>query len=92
MKYLLLALLTVAATAWAADRAVNGYTRSNGTYVQPYERTAPDNTRSNNYSTQGNINPYTGQQGTKPMEPNYNSFQQPSQSTQRENGFNPYGR
>jgi hypothetical protein len=90
MKYVLLALLAIGATASAADRAVNGYTRSNGTYVQPYERTAPNNTRADNYSTQGNTNPYTGQQGTKPLEPNYNSFQQPSQSNRGQNGFNPY--
>ncbi len=39
---------------------VNGYYRSNGTYVQPYQRTAPDGVRSNNYSYPGNYNPNTG--------------------------------
>ena len=39
---------------------VRGYTRSDGSYVQPYQRTAPDNTRSNNYSYQGNYNPNSG--------------------------------
>jgi hypothetical protein len=47
------------------DETVNGYTRSNGTYVQPYHRTAPDSNPYNNYSTQGNVNPYTGQIGHK---------------------------
>ena len=44
---------------------VSGYTRSNGSYVNSYERSSPDNTTSNNWSTKGNINPYTGQEGTK---------------------------
>ena len=47
-----------------AGEYVNGYTKPNGTYVQPYYRTAPDSTLLNNYSTQGNVNPYTGQPGT----------------------------
>lgn len=48
---------------YGSDQRVTGYTRSNGTYVQPYHRTAPDNTMYNNYSSQGNVNPYTGQTG-----------------------------
>ena len=44
---------------------VQGYTRANGTYVQPYVRTAPDNTRENNWSSKPNIDPYTGKEGTK---------------------------
>jgi hypothetical protein len=47
------------------DQQVSGYTRSNGTYVEPYHRTAPDSNPYNNYSTQGNVNPYTGQAGHK---------------------------
>ncbi len=39
---------------------VNGYYRSNGTYVQSYERTAPDGNPYNNYSYPGNYNPNTG--------------------------------
>ena len=50
---------------------VDGYTTKNGTYVAPHYRSAPDNTRSNNYGTQGNVNPYTGQQGTQPAQPSY---------------------
>jgi hypothetical protein len=33
-----------------ADVFVNGYTRSNGTYVAPHYRTAPDGNPYNNYS------------------------------------------
>jgi hypothetical protein len=39
---------------------VNGYYKSNGTYVNSYERTAPDGNPYNNYSYPGNYNPNTG--------------------------------
>ena len=72
----LIALSLLIACAAQAQVHVQGYTRSNGTYVQPYTRTAPDNTNLNNYSTQGNVNPYTGQAGT--VQPNYApSYQAP---------------
>jgi hypothetical protein len=56
------------ASAASAQVAVDGYTRKDGTYVQPYQRTAPNSTRNDNYSTQGNVNPYTGVAGTKPRD------------------------
>lgn len=49
---------------YAAVR-VNGYYKKNGTYVQPYYRSNPNSTKLDNYSTKGNINPYTGKIGTK---------------------------
>lgn len=71
MKTLTLALVasillcTVVGTTRAfAQQYVKGYTRADGTYVQGYYRTQPDGNVWNNYSTQGNYNPYTGQQGT----------------------------
>jgi len=53
---------------------VSGYYRNDGTYVQPYFRIAPNNTNRDNFSTKGNINPYTGKPGW--IEPNskYNTF------------------
>ncbi|WP_197077514.1 hypothetical protein [Hyphomicrobium sp. 99] len=48
-----------------ADDYVHGYTRSNGTYVEPYYKSSPNNSTFDNYSTKGNVNPYTGQEGTK---------------------------
>lgn len=45
--------------------SVSGYTKSNGTYVAPSHRTSADSIKSNNWSTKGNINPYTGKLGTK---------------------------
>lgn len=68
------ALLGALALPCAAGEYVNGYVRSNGTYVQPYYRSAPDSTTLNNYSTQGNVNPYTGEAGTKA--PTYGSTYQ----------------
>jgi hypothetical protein len=44
---------------------VRGYTKSNGTYVAPHVRTAPDSTPANNWSTKPNVNPITGKEGTK---------------------------
>ncbi|QLB63476.1 hypothetical protein [Paraburkholderia caribensis] len=52
-------------SSYGSDEQVSGYTRSNGTYVEPYHRTAPDSNPYNNYSTRGNVNPYTGQPGYK---------------------------
>lgn len=45
------------------DVSVDGYYRRNGTYVAPYIRTSPNHTRDDNYSTRGNINPYTLEKG-----------------------------
>jgi hypothetical protein len=44
---------------------VKGSTRKNGTYVAPHERTAPNKTKDDNWSTKGNVNPNTGKKGTK---------------------------
>lgn len=51
--------------AFAKDTYVSGYFRKNGTYVQSHYRSAPDGDVSNNWSTRGNVNPYTGQMGTR---------------------------
>lgn len=43
---------------------VKGYTKKNGTYVEPYYRSSPDHNPYNNYSYPGNTNPYTGKTAT----------------------------
>jgi hypothetical protein len=48
-----------------ADNYVEGHFRSDGTFVPGHYRTAPDNTNVNNYSTQPNVNPHTGSQGSR---------------------------
>lgn len=64
MKLLMASIFFISTQAFAKDIMVQGYYRSNGTYVAPHHRSAPNNTKYDNYSSQGNINPYTGQQGT----------------------------
>lgn len=59
-----IAILAAATPALARDVYVHGYTTRNGTYVAPHHRSSPDSTPYNNYSTQGNVNPYTGRSGT----------------------------
>lgn len=44
---------------------VRGYTRRDGTYVAPHHATNPNGTRADNWSTRGNINPFTGRLGTR---------------------------
>lgn len=48
-----------------ADVHVRGYYRKNGTYVAPHWRSSPNNTTLDNWSTKGNVNPYTLKEGTK---------------------------
>lgn len=83
MKRIVIAVLAVSIAAPAlaqSDHYVRGYVRQDGTYVQPHMQTNPDGNPYNNYSTQGNVNPYTGQPGT------VNPYAQPQQP-----GYNPYG-
>lgn len=78
MKAIIIVAGLLAATgASAQGHLVEGYTRSNGTYVAPHYQSEANGTKLDNYSTQGNVNPYTGRAGT--VDP-----YQPSQS-------NPYG-
>jgi len=48
-----------------ADSYVNSYTKKDGTFVKGYMKSDPDGIFSNNYSSYGNVNPYTGKKGTK---------------------------
>lgn len=62
--YCTLAIALIVTSAAQAQNSVNGYWRKNGTFVAPHFRTNPDSSRLNNWSTQGNSNPYTGRRGT----------------------------
>lgn len=68
-------LLAALSTAAFADTYVHGHYRKDGTYVQPHHRSNPNSTTTDNYSTQGNVNPYTGEAGTKP--PSNNPYYNP---------------
>ncbi|MGH8562750.1 MAG: hypothetical protein ACREXW_01165 [Gammaproteobacteria bacterium] len=84
MRVLLGTLLLALSLGASADQWVSGYTRKDGTYVQPHMRSDPDGYRPNNYSTRGTVNPYTGERGYR------------SDDGYRSNGgsrsLNPYGR
>lgn len=57
--------------AFGQNVQVGGYYRSNGTYVKPYTRTAPNHTNRDNYTTRPNVNPYTGSKGYKKPDNNW---------------------
>ncbi len=59
-----LVVMTIAPSFAQSSHAVRGYTRRDGTYVAPHRATNPNSTRSDNWSTKGNVNPYTGKAGT----------------------------
>lgn len=47
------------------SHTVSPYVNSYGTTVRGSHATNPNNTQMDNYSTRGNINPYTGAVGTR---------------------------
>ena len=70
---LVIAMLAIVSMALpvSASTYVRGYYRSNGTYVSPHYRSSPNSNFYDNWSTQGNYNPYTGSQGYRTT-PSYN--------------------
>ena len=44
---------------------VRPYVTKRGTFVQPHIQTNPNGTRRDNFSTKGNVNPFTGKPGTR---------------------------
>jgi opacity protein-like surface antigen len=77
MKKLILAFVAVAllAPAASAQVRVEGYTKKDGTYVAPHYRSNPNSTAIDNWSTKGNVNPYTAKKGTKQPESSWGSSQ-----------------
>jgi len=57
--------LTNSFAAKGGSHSVKGHVTKSGTYVAPHRATNRDNTKSNNWSQKGNVNPYTGKEGTK---------------------------
>jgi hypothetical protein len=56
-------LSMLVAAANKETHTVRGYVRKDGTYVKPHRQTDPDANKYNNYSTEGNMNPFTGEKG-----------------------------
>lgn len=53
---------------------VEGYHRSDGTYVKGHYRTNPNSTNRDNYTTKPNTNPYTGEKGYIAPDNKHNSY------------------
>ena len=66
---LFLSFFLIISLSAAAQVHVRGYYRKDGTYVQPHYRSRPDGNFDNNWSTKGNVNPYTGKEGTRVSPP-----------------------
>lgn len=60
-----LCLLIATASSFALAKSTKGYVKKDGTHVAPYKSTNPNKTQRDNYSSKGNVNPYTGKKGTK---------------------------
>lgn len=56
-----LAFALIPTLASAEDVFVEGYTRADGTEVRSHYRSAPDDSKTNNWSYPGNVNPHTGE-------------------------------
>jgi hypothetical protein len=63
-KLLALAILLFAFVVFA-DTYVDGYFRSDGTYVPGHYRKSSNSTNHDNYSTKDNYNPYNGSNGSR---------------------------
>ncbi len=57
--------IAVTPASAASSHYVRGYTTKNGTYVAPHRQTKPNGLKVDNWSTKGNVNPFTGKSGTK---------------------------
>lgn len=97
---LIIALILLSGPDSFAGEYVNGYwkdTNHDGikdTYVQPYQRSEKNNSLLDNYSTKGNINPYTGKEGTvDPYKvPDSNPYSTPYSKPYLAPYSNPYGK
>lgn len=47
-----------------SSTSVRGHVTKKGAYVAPHRRSTADRSKTNNWSTKGNTNPYTGKRGT----------------------------
>jgi hypothetical protein len=86
------ACVALAAPALAqSSHYVRGYVRKDGTYVAPHYQTNPDSSVLNNWSTRGNVNPYTGKVGTiDPYQPRTPSYSNPYGGLQSNPYSSPY--
>lgn len=76
--FISLTLLLPCFLSFAQDVWVEGYYRNDGTYVNGHYRSVPNGTKADNWSTLGNVNPHTGDIGTR----TYDSYQNRRQDGQ----------
>jgi len=64
--FIVLSLLLLVAPSLHAQGKVHvkAHVTKKGQYVAPHVRTAPNNKRTDNWSSKPNVNPYTGKKGT----------------------------
>ena len=68
--FVAVALAVGPAMAKGGSHAVKGHVTKDGTYVAPHHATNPNATKTDNYSSKPNVNPYTGKAGTvDPLKP-----------------------
>jgi hypothetical protein len=65
IRSIIVAVALTGTVSMARAVRVSGYAKRNGQYVHAHLRTSPDQTKRNNWSTKGNVNPYTGKFGSK---------------------------
>jgi hypothetical protein len=78
MKKILVTAITLGAAATFAQTYVAPHITKNGTYVEGHYRSNPNSTDLDNYSTKGNVNPYTGQAGTRTPSYEQPTYRQPT--------------
>ena len=81
MKRLVLVAALMLPVAAPAQVYVPGYVTKGGTYVAPHWRSRPNSTTLDNYSTRGNVNPYTGARGTVSPYPSPYAYRPPQRYT-----------
>lgn len=65
IRFGLVAVLAAISLVGAVEgKAVRGYVKKDGAYVAPHQRSSPNATKMDNYSSKGSTNPYTGKEGT----------------------------
>lgn len=66
-QWMFVAAIALAATAAQGkdSHSVKPHFKKDGTYVEGHRQTNPDSNKTNNWSSKGNANPYTGKEGTK---------------------------
>lgn len=65
MKKIIALICFAFLSAAVLAKTTRGYIKKDGTYVAPHQRSAPNGTQRDNWGSKGNVNPYTGKEGTR---------------------------